>query len=150
MIYSSFSTGSSVAKKGEAFDIVTNTRSLTTTIIAEDGRMVVLGGLIQEDISNNVQKVPLLGDIPLLGNLFKYNNTSHAKTNLLIFLRPKIVRGFADMDEPTRKKYEYIDKMSTLQGLRKSESGQTPFKDWEMISPNQDYKTPEEKEQDRK
>jgi len=134
---------SSVAKKGEAFDIVTNTRSLTTTIVAEDGRMVVLGGLIQEDISDNVQKVPLLGDIPLLGNLFKYKSSNHGKTNLLIFLRPKIVRGFADMDGPTKKKYDYIDQMSTLQGLRKSETGKTPFDEWQLITPSTESKSPE-------
>ena len=63
-----FQEVSNVAQRGEARDIVTNTRSLSTTIVAENNQMVVLGGLIQDDISNNVQKVPLLGDIPVLGN----------------------------------------------------------------------------------
>ena len=133
-----FQEVSSVAQKGEAFDIVTNTRSLTTTIVAENNRMVVLGGLIQEDASSNEQKVPLLGDIPLLGNLFRYRNTNRVKTNLLIFLRPKIVRGLADMDGPTRKKYEYIDTMSSQQGLRQPDTGPSPFDEWELITPDQE------------
>ena len=126
---------SSVTQKGEAFDIVTNTRSLNTTIVAENDRTVVLGGLIQDDVSNNEQKVPILGSIPVLGNLFRYKKTNRKKTNLLIFLRPKIVRSFSDMEGPTKKKYEYLDNLSSLQDLRKSGSGPSPLDDWELITP---------------
>ena len=126
---------SGVAQKGEAFDIVTNTRSLSTTIVAEDGRTVVLGGLIQDDITKNVQKVPLLGDIPLLGNLFRYKKTGHKKTNLLIFLRPKIVRSFADMEGPTKRKYEYLDKLPDLRQLRRQGGMPSSLDEWELITP---------------
>jgi general secretion pathway protein D len=84
---------SSVVPRGEARDIVTNTRSLKTTVIAENDRMIVLGGLIQDDISLNRQKVPFLGDIPILGQLFTYRSNVRNKTNLLVFLRPRIIRN---------------------------------------------------------
>jgi general secretion pathway protein D len=130
-----FQEVSSVAQKGEAQDIVTNTRSLRTTVVAENNRMVVLGGLIQDDITVNEQKVPLLGDIPILGHLFKYENQKHKKTNLLVFLRPLIVRAFTEMDEPTRRKYQYLSEMTQQQALRKSESDTVQMRDWQLIQP---------------
>ena len=126
---------SSVAQKGEAADIVTNTRSLQTVVVAENNRMLVLGGLIQDDISQNRQKVPLLGDIPILGNLFTYRANSRIKTNLLIFLRPRIIRGFADMDEPTRRKYEYLEEITSEQSLRQAEDIPPPIQEWDYIAP---------------
>jgi general secretion pathway protein D len=125
---------SSVAQKGEARDIVTNTRSLSTTVIAENNRMLVLGGLIQDDVSQNMQKVPLLGDIPILGNLFRYRGNSRSKTNLLIFLRPRIVRGSADMDEPTRRKYQYLEELTRESEIWKSGGTYPPLEQWEYIS----------------
>jgi general secretion pathway protein D len=126
---------SSVAQKGEARDIVTNTRSLQTVVVAENDRMLVLGGLIQDDISQNRQKVPLLGDIPILGNLFTYRSNTRNKTNLLIFLRPRIIRGFADMDEPTRRKYEYLEETTQEQRLRRPEDTPPPIQEWDFIAP---------------
>lgn len=126
-----YQEASSVAKKGEATDIVTNTRSLTTTILAEDNRMVVLGGLIQEDRSNNRQKVPLLGDIPVLGHAFRYQDKSRGKTNLLIFLRPHIVRDFNDLDAPTQRKYGYLGDL-----LGKDAATSEPLRQWERIDPD--------------
>jgi len=125
---------SSVAQKGEARDIVTNTRSLTTTVIAENNRMLVLGGLIQDDVSQNLQKVPLLGDIPILGNLFRYRANNRNKTNLLIFLRPRIVRGSADMDEPTRRKYQYLEQLTRESEIWDSDEAYPPLEQWEFIS----------------
>jgi general secretion pathway protein D len=112
---------SSVAQRGEASDIVTNTRSLNTTVVAEDNRMLVLGGLIQDDITRNEQKVPLLGDIPLLGNLFRYKGASRGKTNLMVFLKPRIVRSSADLDGPTSRKYNYLGQVRKDQELDKDQ-----------------------------
>ncbi len=126
---------SSVAQRGEAQDIVTNTRSLKTTVIAENNRMVVLGGLIQDDTSQTRQKVPLLGDIPILGNLFRYRSNKRSKTNLLIFLRPRIVRASTDMDEPTRRKYEYLDELTSKQQSGRPAEKSPPLQEWEYISP---------------
>ena len=129
-----FQEVSNVAQRGEARDIVTNTRSLSTTIVAENNQMVVLGGLIQDDISNNVQKVPLLGDVPILGQLFRYKNRTRRKTNLLVFLRPQVIRGPKDMDEPTRNKYEYLGQLTDRDVFKDADDAESPLQEWELIS----------------
>ena len=129
-----FQEVSNVAQRGEARDIVTNTRSLSTTIVAENNQMVVLGGLIQDDISNNVQKVPLLGDVPVLGQLFRYKNRTRRKTNLLVFLRPQVIRGPKDMDEPTRNKYEYLGQLTDRDVFKDADDAESPLQEWELIS----------------
>ena len=129
-----FQEVSNVALRGEARDIVTNTRSLSTTIVAENNQMVVLGGLIQDDVSNNVQKVPLLGDVPILGQLFRYKNRTRKKTNLLVFLRPQVIRGPKDMDEPTRDKYEYLGRLTDQEALKDNEEAQSMLEEWELIT----------------
>jgi len=126
---------SNVAQRGEAQDIVTNTRSLTTTVVAENNRMLVLGGLIQDDTSQNRQKVPLLGDIPIIGNLFRYRNNQRTKTNLLVFLKPRIIRASTDMDEPTRRKYEYLDELTSKTLSGKPAEKSPPLQEWEYFSP---------------
>ena len=68
----------------------------------------MLGGLIQDDMNEGVSKVPLLGDIPILGNLFKSRNKSRAKTNLLVFLRPTVLRDVESGDNVTKDKYSDI------------------------------------------
>lgn len=98
-----FSSGS--AGQG---DIVTNQRTITTTVVVDDGKVLVLGGLIKDDLLENSQKVPLLGDIPLLGALFRSKTVQKIKTNLLIFLRPVILRDEARAMALTNSKYKYI------------------------------------------
>ncbi|WP_455202615.1 type II secretion system secretin GspD [Kaarinaea lacus] len=98
-----FSSGS--AGQG---DIVTNQRTITTTVVVDDGKVLVLGGLIKDDLLENAQKVPLLGDIPLLGALFRSKTVQKIKTNLLIFLRPVILRDEARAMALTNSKYKYI------------------------------------------
>ncbi len=73
-------------------DIITNKRSIKTTVMVEDGEIIVLGGLISEDLTEGVSKVPVLGDIPLLGNLFRSRTTRKLKTNLMVFLHPVILK----------------------------------------------------------
>ncbi|NVJ49205.1 MAG: type II secretion system secretin GspD [Gammaproteobacteria bacterium] len=89
-------------------DIITNKRQITTTVQVNDGGMVVLGGLIDEDIQESTEKVPVLGDIPLLGNLFSSNRTTKTKRNLMVFIRPKILRDQASIHELSSRKYNYI------------------------------------------
>ena len=98
-----FSSGS--AGQG---DIVTNQRTITTTVVVDDGKVLVLGGLIKDDLLENSQKVPLLGDIPLLGALFRSKSVQKIKTNLLIFLRPVILRDEERAMALTNSKYKYI------------------------------------------
>lgn len=89
-------------------DISINKREIKTTVIVDDGGTIVLGGLIDEDVQESVSKVPLLGDIPFLGHLFKTTSTSKRKRNLMVFLRPKIVRDGITMNEISHRKYNYI------------------------------------------
>ncbi|MEM7220072.1 MAG: type II secretion system secretin GspD [Pseudomonadota bacterium] len=89
-------------------DVVTSKRTIETTVLAEDGETIVLGGLIQDDITTTRNKVPLLGDLPLLGRLFRTDTDTREKRTLLVFLRPTIVRDENDARELTRRKYAGI------------------------------------------
>lgn len=91
-----------------AVDISINKRQIKTTVIVDDGGTIVLGGLIDEDVQESVSKVPLLGDIPILGHLFKSTSSSKRKRNLMVFLRPKIVRDGVTMNEISKRKYNFI------------------------------------------
>ncbi|WP_246128500.1 type II secretion system secretin GspD [Pleionea sediminis] len=89
-------------------DIITNKRQITTTVQVNDGGMVVLGGLIDEDIQESQEKVPILGDIPLIGSLFSSNQTRKTKRNLMVFIRPKILRDDSSIHELSSRKYNFI------------------------------------------
>ncbi len=86
----------------------TNKRAVETTVLVDDGQIVVIGGLIQDSVKDGVEKVPLLGDIPLLGALFQYKTRSRSKTNLMIFLRPVVVRDGQGSAVLSSERYEYI------------------------------------------
>jgi len=77
-------------------DFVTNKREIATTVLANDGEIIVLGGLLQDDEQIDVSKVPILGDIPVIGRAFQSKGKSRIKTNLMVFLRPKIIRNASD------------------------------------------------------
>jgi general secretion pathway protein D len=89
-------------------DISINKREIKTTVIVDDGGTIVLGGLIDEDVQESVSKIPLLGDIPFIGHLFKTTSTSVRKRNLMVFIKPTIVRDGATMNEISHRKYNYI------------------------------------------
>ena len=89
-------------------DIAINKREIKTTVMADNGATVILGGLIDEDVQESQQKVPLLGDIPVLGHLFKSTTNSVRKRNLMVFLKPTIIRDGKVMNEVTKAKYNYI------------------------------------------
>jgi general secretion pathway protein D len=89
-------------------DVLINKRQIKTTVIVDDGGTIVLGGLIDEDVQESVSKVPILGDIPFIGNLFKSTTTSKRKRNLMVFIRPKIIRDGVTMNEISHRKYNYI------------------------------------------
>lgn len=89
-------------------DISINKREIKTTVMADTGATVVLGGLIDEDVQESEQKVPLLGDIPILGHLFKSTSNSVRKRNLMVFLRPTIIRDGKLMNQLSQDKYNYI------------------------------------------
>jgi general secretion pathway protein D len=89
-------------------DVLLNKREIKTTVIVDDGGTIVLGGLIDEDVQESVSKVPFLGDIPFLGHLFKSTSTSKRKRNLMVFIRPTIVRDGVTMNKISHRKYNYI------------------------------------------
>ncbi len=94
-----------IGAAGGAADLITNQRTLTTSVEIEDGQILVLGGLIDDQLEETVQKVPLLGDIPILGALFTNRTVTKNKRNLLNFIRPTILRGQGTASYYTRKKY---------------------------------------------
>lgn len=99
---------STISPSTAGADIITNKRAISTTVMVEDGGVVVLGGLIQEDLQEDEQRVPVLGDIPILGLLFRYNKTTKVKTNLMIFIHPQIMKDDAMIKSLTNEKYNYI------------------------------------------
>jgi general secretion pathway protein D len=88
--------------------ITTSKRAIDTNVLVNDGQIVVLGGLIEDSMQDGKEKVPGLGDIPVLGNLFKYQSRKHAKTNLLVFLRPTVVRSNDDSVILSGDRYNYM------------------------------------------
>ncbi len=99
-----------------AVDLITNERIIETTVIVEDGEILVLGGLMEDVLRESEQKVPILGSIPILGALFRTQKSDLVKTNLMIFIRPKILRDTAQTRFETNTKYNAITE--ALQGDR--------------------------------
>jgi general secretion pathway protein D len=91
---------------------ITNKRSIETNVLVNDGSIVVLGGLLTDEVANNQEKVPGLGDLPWIGNLFKSETRSRKKTNLMLFLRPVVMRDAAATDSLSQSRY---DQMRSLQ-----------------------------------
>jgi general secretion pathway protein D len=118
-----------------ASDLITNERKIQTKVLAQDNRVVVLGGLIKDDVQDGSQKVPFLGDIPFLGRLFRTDAVKVTKTNLLIFIRPTIIRDNTDLAGATADKYRYIRAQQLLrqeQGLMFLGNDQVPvLPEWE-------------------
>ncbi len=112
-------------------DIITNKRQINTTVLVNSGQTIVLGGLIDNDVQESIQKVPLLGDIPFLGNLFKSSSTTKRKTNLMVFIRPVIITGSSETNEVTSEKYQYMRALQLDRKIR----GITlmPFTDPEIL-----------------
>ena len=93
---------------GAANGPTTNKRSIDTNVLVNDGSIVVLGGLLQDEYSGNQEKVPGLGDIPIFGNLFKSETRSRKKTNLMVFIRPVVVRDATSTDALTIDRYDQM------------------------------------------
>lgn len=91
-----------------AADIITNERTIETTVIVEDGDILVLGGLLEDTLRESDQRVPILGSIPIIGNLFRSRSTDKVKTNLMVFIRPRILRDSRQAAIETNSKYNYI------------------------------------------
>ena len=91
-----------------AADLITQKREIQTTVLAEGGETIVLGGLIQDDYRDTAKRVPLLGNIPLVGRLFRSTSQTRNKRHLLVFIRPTVVRTREDANRVTARMYDYI------------------------------------------
>ncbi|HEY1146294.1 MAG TPA: type II secretion system secretin GspD, partial [Allosphingosinicella sp.] len=89
-------------------DLILNKREIETTITVDDGEIVAIGGLLDDNERRTIEKIPLLGDLPVLGNLFKSKGRSRGKTNLMVFIRPTVMRSADDARALTERRYGYI------------------------------------------
>lgn len=112
---------SSISPKAGAVDLITNERKIETRVTVADGETVVLGGLIRDNVIQTEQRVPLLGSVPGIGRLFRSQTSSVQKTNLLVFIRPTILRDDDALRGATAEKYQLI---------REQQLRQTPLSGW--------------------
>ncbi|TLX54565.1 type II secretion system protein GspD [Stutzerimonas nosocomialis] len=115
---------SSIADTSSASDVITNKREIKTTVMVEDNGMVVLGGLISDERANSDQRVPLLGDVPGLGRLFRSTARSQVKQNLMVFIRPRIVRDALTLGQLSDEKYRNLKAASPLELPALAEQGE--------------------------
>jgi general secretion pathway protein D len=92
-------------------DLILNKREIETTITVDDGEIVGIGGLLDDNERRTIEAIPLLGDLPLIGNLFRSRSRARAKTNLMVFIRPTILRSAEDARAMTERRYGYIRNM---------------------------------------
>jgi general secretion pathway protein D len=129
---------SNISDSTEGVDLITNKRSIKTSVIVGDNEVLVLGGLMEDRVLSNAQKVPLLGDIPLVGHLFRSDASRLEKTNLMVFIHPTILRDDLLASRYTNSKYNLL----RTQQLMRDEEGiplmpgasQPILKEWEEIS----------------
>lgn len=135
---------------------ITKKRSIDTNVLADDGQIIVLGGLIQEDTSDGVEKVPGLGNIPIIGNFFKYQTRKRNKTNLMVFLRPTVIRSSQQTASVVADRYDYVrgaqiaaqpEKTPMLRDLTRSvlpplQNGQPVGGTFLKIAPDMDFGVP--------
>jgi general secretion pathway protein D len=115
-----FQEVSSVDSTNNAAGIITNVSSFSTNVLAEDGQIIALGGLISDDKNAGVEKVSFLGDIPIIGNLFKYKSQKRVKKNLMVFLRPVVIRDAEQSNSVSLDRYDYL-RTQYLQGSNNGE-----------------------------
>lgn len=119
-IFQEISSVAPTAVQGQA-DLITNRRSIEAVVQADDGQVIVLGGLIQDDVSDTVSYVPFLGKIPLIGALFRNKSKDAVKRNLMVFLKPRIVRSPEDIAEYSKVKYDEVRRDGQLSRLESSQ-----------------------------
>jgi general secretion pathway protein D len=129
-IYQEVSSVDPTSRSG-ASDLVTNKRSLETKVVVDDGNTIVLGGLIDNTIKQTQQAIPLLGSIPYLGALFRYRQEVRQRTNLMIFLRPVIIRSAEDSYRVTTDRYDYLRAFTRGEGAER----ETLFDRMEPVPP---------------
>ena len=102
-----------------AADLITSNRTISTSVIVEDGGTLVLGGLIQEDLNETQQRIPFLGSLPLIGHLFRVDSVTKKKTNLMVFIKPTILHDDSQAAFETNAKYNYVRNQQLLKDPNK-------------------------------
>ena len=139
---------SSIAQSaGGAVDLITNQRVVETTVIVDDGEILVLGGLLEDVLRESDQRVPILGRIPVVGNLFRSRKTEKVKTNLMIFIRPTILRDSAQTALETNAKYNLI--RDVQKGNQGDDVQLMPNQKRPMLPPIEEYSKSAPSEADR-
>lgn len=105
---------SSIADSSAASDVITNKREIKTKVMVEDNGLVILGGLISDELATSNQRVPLLGDIPYLGRLFRSDASKNTKQNLMVFIRPRILRDGESLAGISQQKYRSLQQNTAL------------------------------------
>ncbi|AUY37235.1 type II secretion system secretin GspD [Pseudomonas sp. PONIH3] len=105
---------SSIADSSAASDVITNKREIKTKVMVEDNGLVILGGLISDEMATSNQRVPLLGDIPYLGRLFRSDASKNTKQNLMVFIRPRILRDGESLAGISQQKYRSLQQNTAL------------------------------------
>lgn len=130
---------SSISQQAGAVDLITNERQIETRVTVADGETVVLGGLIRDNVVQNETRVPLLGSIPVLGHLFRSQSSSVQKTNLLVFIRPTILRDDEALRGATALKYNFIREQQlqhrSLNNLLTNKEDFPLLPEWESVLP---------------
>jgi general secretion pathway protein D len=141
---------SSISQRAGAVDLITNEREIETRVTVASGETVVLGGLIKDNVIQSETRVPLLGSIPVLGHLFRSQSSSVQKTNLLVFIRPTILRDDENLRGATALKYNYIRdqqlQQRSLNGLLTGKEQLPLLPEWEEIQPRSN--SPREKREE--
>ena len=120
--------------------IVTNKRAIETNVLVDDGQIIVLGGLIEDTVSETREGVPVLSDIPILGGLFRYDKRQRGKTNLMVFLRPYVVRDAQGGNRVTLDRYDYMRRLQSQ--LQPSEHAILPTMGAPLLPPAQVQSVP--------
>ncbi len=115
---------SSIADSSAASDVITNKREIKTKVMVEDNGLVILGGLISDELSTSNQRVPFLGDVPGLGRLFRSDASKHTKQNLMVFIRPRILRDGPSLAGLSEDKYRTLQQTTPLKLPSLAEGGQ--------------------------
>jgi general secretion pathway protein D len=130
----------------DSSDLITNKRALKSTILADDGEIIVIGGLIRDSVRTQESGVPLLRSIPYLGALFRWTRDTQTKSNLMVFLRPTIVRSKEGLADVSRQRYDALRELSKP-GSRKNNSLLLPRDARELFEPAADAPLAEPRQQ---
>lgn len=130
---SSLAAGASAAS-----DLITNKRTVNTTVTVQSGQILVLGGLIDDNLQDSVSGIPFLSKLPLLGGLFQYRSINKQKRNLMVFIRPVILRAEAESDYYTRRKYDAV-RQSQIDLINKPRSSLLPRPPSPVLQRYDDY-----------